>query len=38
MGTGTNIVDPDEMLHFVASHLGQHCFLYNKILYNGIVD
>ena len=36
MGTGTNIVDSDEMPHSVASHQGLHCFLYNKIWYNGL--
>ena len=25
MGTFTNSEDPDEMLHYVAFHLGLHC-------------
>ena len=27
MGTLANNVDPDEMPHIVASHLGSHCLL-----------
>ena len=26
-GTFTNSVDPDEMMHNVAFHKGQHCLL-----------
>ena len=25
--TLTNVVDPDEMLHYAAFHLGDHCLL-----------
>ena len=27
VGCGANSVDPDELLHFAASHLGLHCLL-----------
>ena len=34
--TFTNSVDPDEMQHYAAFHLGLHCF--QKVLVNGFPE